>query len=228
MPTKAVRSLPPINTLVPAVVLLLSATALAGCAQQVRVTSDWQDNAPRDQPFSTVLVVGVSPDYNQRCAFESFLTLQIRSESTTAIASCRVMSQQDPLTLENIERVIAEHQIDAVLATFLVAAEIRGQEGGTSETRGDAYYKATDIGYGYYGYFGAYGMPVIYGEFRTAPSIMTVQGQVEITTRLFNTADATLVYELNTKAQDLESRESGLAIITGPIAERLRRDGVIR
>jgi hypothetical protein len=37
-----------------------------------------------------------------------------------------------------------------------------------------------------------------------------------------------LVYELNTKARDLESREAGLAIITGPIAERLRRDGVIR
>jgi len=228
MPTRAVRDLRPMNTLVRAMVLLLGAAALAGCAQQVRVTSDWQDNAPRDQPFSRVLVVGVSPDYNQRCAFEGFLTLQIRSESTTAIASCRVMSEKDLLTRENIERVIAEHQIDAVLATTLVAGEIKGKEGGTSETRGDAYYKATGIGYGYSGYYGVYGMPVVYGEFRTAPSIMTVTGQVEIMTRLYETRGATLVYELNTKARDLESREASLAIITGPIAERLRRDGVIR
>jgi hypothetical protein len=228
MPTRTFRDARPMNTLVRAIVVLFGTAALAGCAQQVRVTSDWQDDAPGDQPFSRVLVVGVSPDYNQRCAFESFLTLQIRSESTTAIASCRAMSSKDPLTRENIEREIAEHQVDAVLATFLVAAEIRGQEGGTSETRGETYYKATGIGYDYYGYYGAYGMPVIYGEFKTAPSITTVQGQVEITTRLFDATDATLVYELNTKARDLESREAGLAIITGPIAERLRRDGVIR
>ena len=228
MPTRAVRDPRPMNTLVRAMVLLLGAVALAGCAQQVRVSGAWQDDVPRDRSFSRVLVVGVSPDYNQRCAFESVLALQIRSESTTVITSCRAMSSKDPLTLENIERVIAEHQVDAVLATFLVAAEIRGQEGGTNETRGETYYKATGIGYDYYGYYGAYGMPVIYGEFQTAPSIMTVQGQVEITTRLFDTADGTLVYELNTKARDLESREAGLAIITGPIAERLRRDGVIR
>ena len=227
MPTRAIRALRPMNTLVRAVVLLFSAAALAGCAQQVRVTGAWQDDVPRDQPFSRVLVVGVSPDYNQRCAFESFLALQIRSESTTVITSCRAMSSKDALTLENIERVIAEHQVDAVLATTLVASKIGAQEGGSSETRGDSYYKAVGIDY-WSGYYGAYGMPVVYGEFQTAPSITTVTGEVEILTRVFETRGATLVYELTTKARDLESRESGLAIITGPIAERLRKDGLVR
>jgi hypothetical protein len=227
MPTRAIRDLRPMNTLVRAVVLLFSAAALAGCAQQVRVTGAWQDDVPRDQPFSRVLVVGVSPDYNQRCAFESFLALQIRSEFTTVITSCRAMSSKDALTLENIERVIAEHQVDAVLATTLVASKIGAQEGGSSETRGDSYYKAVGIDY-WSGYYGAYGMPVVYGEFQTAPPITTVTGEVEILTKVFETRGATLVYELNTKARDLESRESGLAIITGPIAERLRKDGLVR
>jgi len=227
MPTRAIRDLRPMNTLVRAMVLLFSAAAFAGCAQQVRVNGSWQDDVARDQAYTRVLVVGVSPDYNQRCAFETFLALQIRSESTTVITSCRAMSSKDPLTLENIERVIAEHQVDAVLATSLVASKIGAQEGGSSETRGDSYYKAVGIDY-WSGYYGAYGMPVVYGEFQTAPPITTVTGEVEILTKVFETRGATLVYELNTKARDLESRESGLAIITGPIAERLRKDGLVR
>ena len=210
-----------------ALLLLVAAAALPGCAQQVRVNGSWQDDVARDQAYTRVLVVGVSPDYNQRCAFETFLALQIRSESTTVITSCRAMSSKDPLTLENIERVIAEHQVDAVLATSLVASKIGAQEGGSSETRGDSYYKAVGIDY-WSGYYGAYGMPVVYGEFQTAPPITTVTGEVEILTKVFETRGATLVYELNTKARDLESRESGLAIITGPIAERLRKDGLVR
>jgi hypothetical protein len=210
-----------------ALLLLVAAAALPGCAQQVRVNGSWQDDVARDQAYTRVLVVGVSPDYNQRCAFETFLALQIRSESTTVITSCRAMSSKDALTLENIERVIAEHQVDAVLATSLVASKIGAQEGGSSETRGDSYYKAVGIDY-WSGYYGAYGMPVVYGEFQTAPPITTVTGEVEILTKVFETRGATLVYELNTKARDLESRESGLAIITGPIAERLRKDGLVR
>ena len=210
-----------------ALLLLAAVAALPGCAQQVRVNGSWQDDVARDQAYTRVLVVGVSPDYNQRCAFETFLALQIRSESTTVITSCRAMSSKDALTLENIERVIAEHQVDAVLATSLVASKIGAQEGGSSETRGDSYYKAVGIDY-WSGYYGAYGMPVVYGEFQTAPPITTVTGEVEILTKVFETRGATLVYELNTKARDLESRESGLAIITGPIAERLRKDGLVR
>ena len=49
--------------------LLLTVTVgLAGCAG-VSVKSAWQDGVPRNQTFAKVLVVGVSPDFNRRCAF---------------------------------------------------------------------------------------------------------------------------------------------------------------
>lgn len=213
-----------------ALLLLAGTVALSGCAQTVRVKSDWQPDAARDQPFSRVLVVGVSPDYNQRCAFEGFVANQIRSEATAAFTSCHLLSHDEPLTRENIDRVIVEHDVDAVLATILVAAEVAAQEGGTSETRGEGYYKATDYGYAvdYYGRYGAYGVPVVYGEFRTAPPITTVRGSVDIASRLYETGGATLVYEVTTTAHDLESRAGGLAEVSGAIADRLRRDGLIR
>jgi hypothetical protein len=210
--------------------VFLGAALLTGCAQPVKVDGAWQDGASREQPFTRVLVVGVSPKLNQRCSFETFLATRIRSEATIAITSCNAMPHEEPLTRENIERAVAEQRADAVLATILVASTAAVKDGGTGDTRGGSYYKATDIGYatGYYGGFGVYGVPVVYGEFQTAPSIMGLERQVEIVTRLFETDNAALVYELNTKAKSLDSRAEGLAEVTSQIAERLRREGLIR
>ena len=216
--------------LLAATVLMLGAAGLAGCAQQVRSTGAWQDNVAHDQSFKRVLIVGVSPDANLRCAAENFLVSTVKSESTRAWSSCGLLTSKEPLTVEAIERLVAEHRIDAVLATILVAGTASAVEGGTSETRGDAYYKATDIGYAHrsYGYYGVYGIPVVYAEFETAPAITTIKGEVELLTKVYETGGPSLVYVVNTKAKDLDSRAAALATVAGPIADRLRRDGLIR
>ncbi|MEJ2516029.1 MAG: hypothetical protein P8080_09090 [Gammaproteobacteria bacterium] len=217
-----------------AAVLVLVGALLAGCAQTVRVESAWRSDPRPAEPFSRILVVGVSPDYNARCAFEAFMVNKIRSDATAAISSCRVLGQDAPLNRENIERAIAERKADAVLATSLVAMKSGAVEGGTSETRGDAYYKATGFGY-LMGYYGAYGMPIytggtpVYtGTFETAPPITSVEGEAEVISQFYDTRDARLVYEINTRAVDLYSQASGLAEITGPIADQLRKDALIR
>jgi hypothetical protein len=208
--------------------LLLVCTAwLSGCAQQVKVSGGWQEGASHKQSFDRVLVVGVSPNVNERCAFEYFLAAQINGGSTVAIRSCDAVAEKNPLTLESIEQAVASQRADAVLATVLVEAGWDAQQGGTRDTRGGAYYKAVGSGWGT-GYYGIYGVPVIYGEFQTAPSLITLQGQVQLTTRLYSTADKTAVYEVSTVAEDLEARDEALAKVTAPIAEQLRRQGLIR
>ena len=53
---------------------LLGAALFAGSVQaRTTVKGTWQEGAPRKQSFSRVLVVGVSPNVNQRCAFEFFM-----------------------------------------------------------------------------------------------------------------------------------------------------------
>ena len=212
--------------------LILGSVWLAGCERQVRVESSWQENVPHNQSFDRVLVVGISPNVNIRCDFEHFLSTQVRSESVAATPSCGKMSIDEPLTIESIDAVVDAEKADAVLATILVASDVHAKDGGMNETRGDAYYKATGTGYGYgYGYgggFGRYGVPVTYVEFQTAPPITTISGSVDIITRLFETSGGTMVYEIITTAHDLQSRDQALAAITAPIAERMRRDGVIK
>jgi hypothetical protein len=189
--------------------------------------SSFTPGTARGAGFASFLVVGVSPDVNQRCAFEYSLAASLRSDSVKATASCAVMNTREPLTREGIERVVATVGADAVLATSLVASGATFKEGGSADARGGGYYKATGFGYET-DYWGAYGVPVVYGEFQTAPSVFSVSGTVQIQTRLFETRGATLAYSLDTKAKNLESRDKALAEITPAIAERLQKDGLVR
>lgn len=215
----------------PVWLLLVAAAGLTGCATgpHASVSGTWQDNAPRNESFTRVLIVGVSPDLNQRCRFERFMASKINNESATTlgIASCSVVAQKTPLTRESIEQAVVAEKADAVLATLLVSREWKEQEGGSRDTRGGGYYKATGMGFDT-GYYGVYGVPVVYGEFETAPSAIVMQGDVNLASRLYATQGPTLIYTMNTTAGDLESSDSGTSLITAAIAERLHREGLIR
>jgi len=216
---------------------------LTGCtAHHVQVDGSWQEDVPHDLSFTRLLVVGISHDINVRCDFEHFMKTQLSSESTRAFTSCSKMSLDDDQTVEGIDAAVQETQADAVLATILVASHLGTDVGGKDDTRGGGYYKATGWGYeapyygtysryggyGYYGGYGRYGVPVTYFEFRTAPVITTVDGEVAVANRLFDTRDATMVYEVIVTADDLQSRDSAFATLTAPVAEHLRHKGLVK
>lgn len=203
--------------------------ALAAAVCSLPAAADAPAKAAGKPPFARVLVLGVSPHPNTRCPFERFLASSMKSESTEAIAGCDVMDYKTPISRESIEKAVAEYQLDAVLATSLVGSQLSAGEGGSRDTRGSGEYKAVDSGWAYYGsYYGVYGVPVVYGEFVTTPSIFTMKGEVELVSRLYETQGATLVHEVKTKAKDLESRADALATVTPPIVKKLRREKLIR
>ncbi len=65
-------------SLLPALVLL-GAGLLSASPSYASVEGEWSENVSRDQTFSRVLVVGVSPNLNQRCGFERAMAAKIRS-----------------------------------------------------------------------------------------------------------------------------------------------------
>jgi hypothetical protein len=203
--------------------LLTFTVALCGCSG-VSVKGTWQEGASRNQTYSRLLVIGVSPDRNLRCAFESDFASQLVSASTAVISSCDQMNAKEPLTRENVERVAASVNADAVLATRLVSMDFGHGEGNSNDTRGDSLYKATDFAYG------AYGMPVTYVEFQTAPPLTSLTSSLHVLTKLYETHGATLIYTIDTvtKSQEIDSTEATLMTITAPTADRLRRAGLIR
>ena len=208
---------------VTAVSLLTLTVWLCGCSG-VSVKGSWQDGAPRNQTYARLLVIGVSPDRDLRCAFESTFASQLTSASTTVISSCDQMNAKEPLTRENVERVAASVHADAVLATRLVSINTRQWEGNSTDMRGNSVYKPTDFGYD------AYGMPVTYVDFQTAPPLESFKRSLHVVTKLYETHGATLIYTVDTvtKSQEIDSTEATLLTITAPTADRLRRAGLIR
>lgn len=207
--------------------VLLALALVAACTPAVRIAGDWQPGADRGQSFRRLVLVGVSPHYDQRCAFEYALASSLRGDGVQATASCATMSSGDALTREAIEAIVRANGADAVVATLLVANSARAREGGGKDRQGGGYYKP--VGYGFdYGYYGVYGVPVVYGEFQTAPSLTSVQGAVTLDSNVYETRGATVVYGLETKAVRLESRGQALAEIAPAIADRLRAAGVVR
>jgi len=203
--------------------LLTLTVWLCGCSG-VSVKGTWQDGAPRNQTYTRLLVIGVSPDRDLRCAFESDFASQLVTASTAVISSCDQMRAKEPLTRENVERVAGAVHADAVLATRLVSANVQSGQSYTSDTRGDSVYKATDFAYG------AYGMPVTYVDFETAPPLTSLTSSLHVVTKLYETRGAMLIYTIDivTKSQEIDSTEATLVTITGPTADRLRKAGLIR
>jgi hypothetical protein len=201
--------------------LLLVAAWLPASTSQAQVKGAWADGASRDQSFARVLVVGISPDLNQRCAFERAMAGTLKSEGTAAYVSCDVMPQRTELTREAIEAAVAAKNADAVLATSLLLQEWGVKEGGSRDEQGFAVYKATDSYYGVYG-------TVVAADFHAAAPITSVEGEAHITSKLYETRGATVVYTVDTKVRKIGSRSEALAEITPPIAKRLRKDGLVR
>lgn len=202
--------------------LILAIAGLAGCTQSIRATGSWNEGATRPQTFKKLLVIGVSPDRNQRCNFEWVLASKLRSETTDAITSCSLMKADVPLSRESIEPVVQSSGADGVVATRLVTSAGKLKEGGTGETRGSALYKASDSGYGYYG------MPVVYGDFEQTRPIIDLEHTFEVTTQVYETRGASLVYTLKTAGKSRDAINIVREDISWAIAERLRQAGLIQ
>ena len=205
---------------------LVLAASVSGCASRPQVSGGWAPGASQ-QGYSRVMVVGLSPNLDKRCPFERFMVAQIRALGTTAIMSCEAMEPPTPLTREALEKAVAAQKADAVIVTKLVAQSWDTKEGGSMDTRGGGGYKAVGSGYAT-GYYGMYGVPVIYAEFETQPSVTEIQGEVSVQTRVFSVAAQALVYEMDTKVSDITSTGTGLYQITEPIAKHLERAGLLQ
>jgi hypothetical protein len=204
--------------------LVLQTLLLVGAASvsaSASVKGEWVDKAARGKTFSRILVVGVSPNVDQRCPFERNLAQRIKSESTVAMASCDVVAEKNPLTRESIEAAVAAQNADAVIATSLISKDWDVKQGNTYDSRGSAQYKATDAYYGLYG-------TVVAADFQTSAPVTMLNGGAHIVSKVFETQGKTVIYTLETSVKNVSSQEAGLIEITSPIGKRLRKDGLIR
>lgn len=211
--------------LLTAVITLL----LTACSRPLTVESKWSEQATRNERFDNFLVVGVTADYNTRCRFERLMAARLRDGGVTAASTCDFMDPEDDLTVDGITPAVRKTGAQAVLVTELLGRQAEIVEGGTSESRGEAYYKPVGYGYAYrYPYYGGYGLPVptTYVDFRAEQSVFEIEASVAIASNVFSTESAELIYSVQTIAHNRRTKEEILDLVTSGTAQRLRWAGI--
>jgi hypothetical protein len=209
--------------------IVLALLAIAACAgESAKVSSSFEGSARPTEPYHKVIVVAVSPDVNVRCPFERFLAARLAGEVTEAVASCEVTDKKAPLTRELIEKAVADQGANAVLTTHLVSQDWSSNAGGGRDTRGSHGYKATDSGWSSGGYYGAYGVPVVYGDFQHNAASLVITGTVHLTSKLYDARNGSVVYTMETTAKGVESHDSGVSLLTTSMGEKMAKDGLVK
>lgn len=205
---------------------LICGAVLAGCAGANAVSGGSQGGSSSTHTYDRVLIVGLSSDYNQRCAFEFSLMSQLNANTPIAGASCDFLKPEDPLTRANVQKVVASTKADAVVTTRVIDSQYKAVQGGTMDDKGGVAYKPDDI---YATTFdNGHGVVVGIGEVVQYPPITVVDGTIELLTRVYDTGSGSQIDSFQTKVGHIDSQEDFLLDVTPLIAEHLRRDGIIR
>ena len=194
----------------------LLALMLGGCSQPVRVDSTWHGERVA-APLDRVLVVSVTSDLNGRRMFEDLVVEQLVRGGSTAWASSRKMDNARPLQREGVEQAVRETGAMLVVVTRLVEVDLSISEQGERGSMKVQRRHETPVDFFRYDY-----------KVVEPTSALVPASAVTLLTDVYGVEKGRLLYSMDTI---IPARESRLEIIdeaARSIAERLRRDGLVR
>jgi hypothetical protein len=124
-PTLATRrSLMKRNTIVWIVFVIFTGLLIVACAG-TKLTHIKMDESYRGKPVSDILVIGITYNEEVRRSFENEFVTQLTAEGIEAISSTSVLpiSADQQLEKDDVLKVVAEQENDAVIVTHLIAVE---------------------------------------------------------------------------------------------------------
>jgi hypothetical protein len=194
----------------------LLALVLVGCSQPVRVDSTWHGE-PVAAPLDPVLVVSVTSDLNGRRLFEDLLVEQLARGGSTAWASSRKMDNAKPLQREGVDQAVRETGAMLVVVTRLVEVDLSVREQGERGSLKVQRRHETPLDFFRYDY-----------EEVEPSSELVPASAVTLSTDVYGVEKGRLLYSMDTIIPARESRLEIIEEASRSIADRLRRDGLVR
>ena len=170
--------------------LILGAALLGGCAAPTVLNTQWANpQFAGKPPMRSVLVMGITKDPTNRRVFEDRMVAQLATRGVRAVPSYRFAPDAGAVEQVKLEQAVREAGVAGVLLTRVVNVTEQ-----VNVTPGMV--MGPPRGYGFGGFYGFYG-----GMWATSyvvpPTVYTTQ-HVAADTRLFETADFTLVWSGST------------------------------
>jgi len=208
---------------------------LSACTPPLKMESGWLPGARPAQPYSKVLVVAVSEDFDRRRIFESRLASELAAGGTTGIPSTRTMLTTDPLDRESVAALVKATGAQSVLVTRLVYEGVdvkqqRGRDVLKMENPSVPSSAATDVEKPYYYNVYTYDYSV-----SQEPPSLEIRRNITVTTDLFETGEGKRIYTIRsdvriTNAESLDQNTDVAVIdkVATELARQLRRDRAVR
>lgn len=194
------------------------ALVLLGCSTSDRVVRLYEDPEFVGGPFTNILVVGVHEDADARRRFESGVASSIREGGTSATPSLNFMRSTDEISRDSIVEIVERESFDAVLVTRLVDLNVQVER---REGRSTAQAQRRDD------------LPLVdffrydYVEYQD-PMTTTAVRTVVLLTDLYNVADESKVWSVESTSIEKESVFDLFNGIADALAGALAADDLIR
>jgi len=189
---------------------------LSGCAQNTRIASTWHGDRV-SEPANRILVVGVGNDLTHRRMFEDLVVRELAAGGNTAWASSRRMDAAMPLTREGVEQAVRDTG-----ATLVVVTRLSHQQTEFVESREQGGIKARRLQATPLDFF-RYDYTVV-----ESADYLVAESAVSLATDVYQVDAGRLVYSLDTSVPPRDTRIEIIDDAALAIAQRLRRDGLVR
>lgn len=208
---------------------------LTACAPPLKLESAWLPGARPAQPYSKVLVVAVSEDFDRRRVFENSLATELAAGGTTGIPSTRTMLTTDVLDRESVAALVKATGAESVLVTRLAYEGVdvkqkRGREVLKMENPSAPASAATSVEDPYF--YNVYTYDYSVSE---EPPSLEIQRNITVTTDLFETGEGKRIYTIrsdvritNSESLDQNTDVAVIDKVATELARRLRRDRAVR
>jgi len=193
-----------------------AALLFSGCAQSVKVASEWHGERS-GLPADKALVIAVTPDLNSRRRFEDLVAQRVSGEQTRAWASSRKMDTQAPLRRETVQEAVDRTGARLVIVTRLVNADLDVREAGEPGSIRARRRYDTPLDFFRYDY-----------EITERDIYLVPTAAVSLSTDVYDVRSGTLLYSVDTVIPPRETRLEIMSEAARAVADRLRRDGLIR
>ncbi len=201
------------------ILVLLVTFLLAGCSK-TSVTGSWKKSDYNGKPFTSIMVVGLTGDPNNKMLWETVMADRLRTgnvpEVTTTISS---FPNDRNIEADEIVNLATEKGIQGLLVTRLV------------DTRKEEVYYPPSGGYGYPGSFGYYShfgsyYPHAYAR-SYRPGYTATRTKVLLETNLYDVKTQELIWSMSSDTFDPRSVNQLADSVSKKVLATLKKDKLL-
>ena len=198
---------------------IVSSLLFTGCSQTT-VTGTWKNSDFVGQPFSSIMVVGLTKNNNNRLMWEDTMAGLLRNNGLeNVISSIRTFPDDQEIDEKEIVEHVKKSGIEGVLVTRMV--DTRQEQ--IYHPPSDQYYRGGP--YGYYGHFNSYYSRAYRRVY--SPGYITTHTVVLLETNLYSSDTLELIWSMSSDTFDPQSTSQVIEGVSKKVLERLKKDQLI-